>query len=922
MIFNIYKVPRTLPLILCMLLGTYFAFAQTTDSLKRLALDSNVRTYPVLHGYRNDTNQVAAIGYLKGGNALTSTPTAYVYNALSGRLAGLNVSLNNGMPGSDNATLSLRGLAPLILVDGVPRFPSGINPEQIESITLLKDALSTAMLGMQGANGALLITTRSGRNTRGYTFDATVQTGVSSSLQERKPLSAFDYATLYNEALVNDGRVPIYSSAALQGYKDQNNRFLYPNVDWSKELFKDNAPFSRYTINSEGSGKNINYFVSLDYLNQQGLLKENPANTYKTNTNFERFVFRTNLEMDLTPRLKGTLNLYSNIGDQNAPGNSFATLYSAFLNTPANAYPKLNPNGSLGGNILFSNNMYGQAVFTGYTKTNTTYGFADLGLKREMDDVLEGLWVKGRLAYNFNTNQFINRSKAFQTFQMNVGLANDTTYQRYGTQSSQVNTSAVTDRGQQIYMEGSGGYTHKTGDNTFNALLIYTYQNLRSTSQLAQKYNNAALQLSYNVQNKYIFEGAASYSGNSWFKPGNQYGFYPSVGFSWNVDQESFFAKDGFLNALKLRTTYGKVGNADPGYFTYRYAYINTGSAYYFGTGPGAVQGSEESALPSVRMASSALKFDAGLDLTFAKNRAFFTVDYYNHAFANLLQIRGQASALLGIAYPLENLGKSRTSGTEWTAGWADKVGSLGYTIGANLSFNNSKIIDNNEPAQPYPWMAKTGQPVNQVYGYLADGFVSTAGQGPVVEGYTSLPGDIKYKDLNGDGVINQYDVTAIGGQKPLIYYGFNVGINYKNFDLSVLFQGVEHNKQLLTGLGEWAFQNNGTGNAFEQHLNRWTPQTAATATYPRLSVGPNRNNNTNSSFWVNNFNYLRLKNVAVGYNLSTAFLNKISVKQIRFFVNGFNLATLSKTKRIDPESLSLGYPIQEVINGGITVKF
>lgn len=866
--------------------------------------------------------QVSAVGYLQGGKALTSTPMSFFNNALGGRLAGLYTSLSTGQPGSDNPSLLLRGLTPLILVDGIPRTIDGINPEQIESITLLKDALSTAMLGNRGGNGAILITTRKGRHTDGYSFDVTAQTGLSSSLKQRQILSAADYAMLYNEALANDGRAPLYSQAAIQGYRTGSDPYLYPDVNWQDQIFKSEAPLNRFNLSSEGGSKSVNYFVSLDYLTQNGLLKPLGTNTYNTNADYERFAFRTNLDIALTSRLKGTINLYTNISDQNSPGGSFPTLYSAILNTPNSAYPVTNLDGSLGGNILFSNNIYGQSVYKGYTKTSFNDGFADLSLRREMDDLLAGLWIKAKVSFYNRSMQLINRSKNFQTFQMNIDpVSSDVSYQRYGTQSTQVNTSSVTDRNQQFFAEGSAGYGKDINDNRLDLLMVYSFQNYRSSSQLPQKFNTVSLKATYNIKDRYIFEAVGAYSGNNWYAKGKQFDFYPAAGFSWNIDKEDFFGKDGLVNTLKLRATYGKVGNADPGYYSYRYSYSQA-SSYFFGTGPTSVTGLAEGTLPALRVASKALKMDVGLNAGLFKNRAYISADYYRNTLSDLLQVRGQASSLLGSAYPLESLGETRYTGFELSAGWADKVGDFGYRMNANISLNNSKVLDMNEPAMPYSWMQKTGQSVNQIYGYIADGYVATAGAGPVVEGYTAVPGDIKYKDLNNDGIINQYDVTAVGNNKPFVFYGFDLGLEYKNFDLSVLFQGVANRNMLLTGLGEWAFQNNGTGNAFEQHLDRWTPQTASTATYPRLSVGPNINNNVASSYWVQKVDFLRLKNVELGYNLRASFLEKIKVKQIRLFVNGANLFTFSDMKRFDPEGMGLNYPLQRVVNGGVTVKF
>lgn len=935
MIFYINAIHNKMALCICQA-GILMFLTLTVKAQDSTTIIRDTSTYkrftekpavPLLYTERAKENLVSSTGYLPG-TSLTSTPMAFYTNALSGRLAGLNTFNTTGTPGFDNSQITLRSFEPLILVDGIPRSLSSINPEQIESITLLKDALSTVLLGNRAGNGAMLINTKRGKTGTGYSFDITAQTSVSSSLKQRQAVSAADYAMLYNEALRNDNRSPIYTEADIQAYRDGSNPYAYPNVDWRDVIFNKTAPMSRVTLNSEGSSKKSSYFASLDYMNQSGLLKPLDRNTYSTNTDYERFIFRTNLEVELTSKLTGSLNIQSNINEINSPGGTFSGggftgLYNDLLNTPGNAYPVTNPDGSLGGNNIFSNNIYGQSVYNGYNRYIYNDAAGDLSLKYDLGNLLKGLWAQSRMSYYFNTLQYTLRSKKFQTFQMLTDPATgEVSYKRYGTQEPQINFNQVVDRNQQFYAEGTVGYGLSTGGNKLDLLAVYSYQNFRNLSLLPEKYNTAGLSANYSINDKYIIEAAAAYSGNSWYQPGKQFRFYPAAGVSWNIHKEGFFPANSFLTGLKLRTSYGKVGNADPGYYSYRYNYTNYGNAYVFGVPPTDVLGVEENAMPSVRVPEEALKFNLGLDIDFAKNKGYLTTEYYNNTFSGLLRTRGRASSLLGIDYPLENLGKTRYRGVELSSGWAYKIGKFGYTLGGNISFSRSTILDYNEATMPYSWMQVKGQRVGQMYGYIADGFVETAGGGPVVEGYTSVPGDLKYKDLNSDGVINQYDITAIGNNKPFIHYGFNLGANYKNFDFSVLFQGTENRNGLVTGVGEWAFENNGTGNAFEQHLNRWTPATAATATHPRLSVGTNINNNVNSTFWIQNLDFLRLRNVELAYNLQTAFLSRIKVNKVRFFLNGVNLLTFSKVKRFYPEGLSRSYPLQRVVNGGITVKF
>ncbi len=926
-------------------LSTFYLFAlfisistlsvngQNLDSLKirqdsvLKATDSISIVYPLLQGNRLSQNITGSVNQIKGSDLL-ATPTAFYRNALSGRLAGLNIVNNSGQPGSNLPSLAFRGRTPLILIDGIPRSIEEIDPNEIESVTLLKDAVSTALLGNRGSGGALLITTKTGKNINGYNFNASAQTGVTDNLKQRKILSSGDYATLFNEALANDGRAPVFSPTQIQTYKDGSNPILFPNVNWQDEIFKNNGSFSRVNLNSAGGDKKTTYFVSLDYLDQQGGLVTEDAAKSDTQPNYNRFVFKTNLDIALTKGLQGTFNLYASNSVQNQSGYNPNNIYSTILNTPSLSYPIFNPDSamSLGGNQIFTENIYGQAVRSGYVLRKNNEGFADLALKQSLDNLTKGLWLKARTSFFYNTLQILDRSKDFQTRQLVVNpITQVSTYNIFGNGNNyqQRNINSVPNRVQDFYLEGSAGYNHiSTSNNKLDVLLQYTFQNFRDRGLLPQKYNTAGLSATYGIKGKYVLEGALSYSGNSYFLPSKQYDFYPSAGVAWNVEKENFFSKTGFVNNLKLKASYGKAGDADASYFGYQSTYRQNATSYYFGPGPTASTGILENGLPVATMASSAYKFDVGLEMSFAKNRGNFLLDYYRNDLKDLLQVRGNNSSLIGIGYPLENVRDIRFSGVELTSGWADKIGEVGYSIAGNISFMNSENIDIDEPKMPFPWMQRTGQRVDQEYGYVADGYITTAGQGPVVEGYTSVPGDIKYKDLNSDGVINQYDVTGLRDDNPFINYGINLSLYYKNFDISALLQGVANREFLVTELGEWAFRNDGTGNAFEQHLNRWTPATAATATYPRLSIGPNINNNVNSSFWLQKLDYFRLKNAELGYTIKGQLMDKIKVRSIRLFVNGYNLFTSTDVTRFDPESLSLAYPLQRVINGGLTVKF
>jgi TonB-linked SusC/RagA family outer membrane protein len=504
---------------------------------------------------------------------------------------------------------------------------------------------------------------------------------------------------------------------------------------------------------------------------------------------------------------------------------------------------------------------------------------------------------------------------------MIIGGTGDTTYQRFGTDPlpQQNNSSAVTDRTQQFYSELSTGISRTFGQNTFDALVLANMDQYTSNWLLAEKYKSIAANVQYCFADKYIIQAAASYMGDNRYLPGKQAGFFPSAGLAWNLHKEDFLAHNPFINMLKLRASYGLNGNATPGYYEFITDYIGA-TGYVFGTAAGAVGGIQEATQGYMRTWEKSLKLNLGFDLGFAKEKGWLSFDYYKNKYQDLLQIRGDNTDLFGAMYPFENLGKNDYSGVEMNLGWADKIGRFAYVISGNLSTIKSKVVYNDEPAKPYGWMQRTGMPVGQFYGYIADGFATTAGQGPVVEGYQSVPGDIKYKDLNGDGVINLYDQTTIGSTKPVMFYGLNASLKFKNLYLDILFQGIANNQMMLTGNTVWEFQSNGKGQAYPHHLERWTPATAATATYPRLSVGTNPNNDVPSTFWLANASFLRLKNAEIGYNFTGGILKKANLKSVRVFVNGLNLLTFSSFDRADPETPFANYPVQKVINGGVSV--
>nr|WP_294897988.1 SusC/RagA family TonB-linked outer membrane protein [uncultured Pedobacter sp.] len=884
---------------------------------------------PVLYGEQSKGKLIQSVGVVNGAT-LEKLPVAILQNSFAGQLAGLYASQSSGLPGSDASTLTLRGHTPLILIDGVPRDISSINPEQVESVTILKDALSTAMLGIRGMNGAILITTRKKAEHAGTQFSFTAQAGLQTPIKLPKTLSSYNYAKLYNEALVNDGQLPIYTQADLDAYQNGTDPLGHPNINWYNTILKKNTDFNRYTLNAAGDYSSIKYFVSLDKLAQDGLLKENEANAYKTNSNYNRYTIRTNLDIKLDKNTSASLNILGSVEDFREPGNgsTYGTgipdIFGSLVSTPNNAYPVLNPDGSFAGNLNYRNNIYAQSTGSGYRQNNERNAFIDLGLKRNLDNLVSGLWAKASMSFNTFLSQYLNRQKQSEIYGYSKDpLTGDDIYNVLVEKTAQANGDAVGPRQQQTYAELSLGYDHNWKRHGISFLLLGSRDSYQYGAQLDEFYQNIASRLSYSFNDRYLVEFAGSYSGNNRYKPGQQYGFFPSVGIAWNVHNENFFKNNfDFINRFKIRASFGTVGNSNPGYYTYIQNYV-TNPGYMFSTGAAAVPGIANGPLANpYRTWEKSDKFNIGADIAFSKNRASINLDYFKNREYDLLQVPGHNSALLGTDFPEQNIGINQYHGIELNAGWKDRIGKVNYYVSGNLSTIDSKVIFGDEVTYDYPWQQHTGTRVDQQFGYIAEGFYDASNVPVVTQGYQPIPGDIRYKDLNQDGLINSLDQTAIGSKGPLTFYGASLGFQFKGFDFSALFQGVVNRDILTTGRSVWAFQNDGKGQAFEHNLNRWTPETATTATYPRLSIGTNSWNERTSTFWLKSGDYMRLKNMELGYTFTQGFLTRVKMQSLRLFVNGVNLFTISDFKNNDPESFNGGYPIQRVINGGISVKF
>lgn len=915
---------------------------------------------PVLYGEASPKSIVGSVATVYTRQLSTTPATLYAY-ALPGRLAGLYTQQNSGFrnPGtgnnfdvdifvgnipksgamepSDNTEISLwlRGQAPVTIVDGVQRDVFSIDPENIESISVLKDGLSTILLGQRSSRGVLLVTTKRARAGKPR-LSFTAQTGVQQSLRLPKPLPAWEYAYLLNEALQNDGKAPLYKEADFMAFRDHTSPYTHPDVNWYDAILRDNAPLSRYNLNINGGGNVARYSVSLNYTDQQGFFKTSPANSYNTNAGLKRYLINTDVNIDVSRNLSAGMQIFGRLQEATQPGAGTNSLLSDLLSTPGVAYPIYNPNGSWGGTNNLTTNLLSQTINSGYIQDNSKDVMANIDLRYDMGDWLPGLSVKGKGNLSIQSANAFNRSKRELVYRMAVAPG-DTFYTKYGQAITQRNDFITVFNAQYFFGQLSLNYDRQFGLHGLDAVVLADRRQTVFNYDLPGKATNLSGKVAYNYAGKYFIEGALNRSGYNRYMPGKQYGTFFAVGIGWDMVQESFIkGKAGWLNQLKLRGTYAHTGNGidNSGYYIWRQDFSENngvgGGVYEQGTARSPASGFQENSLANVNISwETARKLDVGIDVSLFDNQLQITGDYYHDRYADLLQIRGKSIALSGASYPPENIGINLYYGGELTLTYQGQMNDLNYFITANGSVEQSKVLFMDEQRRDYDWNKRTGMPVGMRFGYIADGFFQSAEEAAgnaTIAGYKPVPGDIKYKDLNGDGTINQFDEAPIGTFKPRIYYGISAGLSWKGFEISALLQGVANRTNYVANFAtEMGFQfvNFTYGQAYEQITGRWTPETASTATYPRLTADANHNyNKASSSFWVRNGSYFRLKNLNIAYNLPYGWMRRLRLGSVKVFANAQNLFTHAAYDFVDPEVGVGAYPIQRVLNTGINIKF
>lgn len=900
-------------------------------------------------------------------NDLIKYQSATILTGLQGRLKGLNVSPFRGMqllrtdantksdivgaiPNvgggiyGDNSEflISARGQSPVAIVDGVERDLYSIDPEAIESVTIQKDALSNMFLGMRSSRGALIITTKNPDAKGGFHLSLTGKFGISSALKSGpNPLSAYQYAYLLNEALLNDGKSPLYTYDDFEAYRNGTSPYLHPDVNWKDAIMNNSTTSQAYNLNVTGGGRVAQYFVSLGYYSENGLFKTSDANSYNTNFKYNRYLITSKVNINVTDEFKVSMSLMGRIEEGNQPGGISGTGYSDLLSnvwqTPNNAYPVLNPNGTYGGNASYTQNLYAQTTGSGYISSNTRDVVGTINLKYDFDKLVRGLSVGATGNISSQVRNAIVRTKQAQVFQYSITQQGNEAYDKYGDVSSQTNSYRSVSTYQYMYGKMYVDWERQFGMHGVKASLWGDTRTILNNYDLPMIPSNIGQKVEYNYDNKYFAQAAVTESYYNRYDNGRRWGTFWAVGLGWDISKEKFMEASK-IDQLKLRATYGHTGNGidNAGYFSYLKRY-NEDGGFWYSNGTSMSNGgsvSEISPLANTLLTwEKGRKANVGLDLTLLKNRLTLSADYYNDYYYDILQSRGKSIELLGIAYPAENIGKTRYYGLETQLSWQDHIGKVNYYVSANWSMEQNKRLFMDEQYVPYDYLKMTGQPTGTIYGLVATGFLTAkdiADGYPVMNGFNNIQaGDVKYKDMNGDGEINEFDRTVIGGDKPTCYFGIDLGFEWKGLEVTALIQGA-YNRDLYnsdrTLLEGFQVIGQSYGQAYTNLLNRWTPETAETATYPRLTAGGNMynyGNNWNSSLFVQNGNYIRLKNATVSYKLPENFCrNYLGGLRVKIFVQGQNLLTWSRTRLQDPEVTFTSYPLQRTITTGINLNF
>ena len=891
-------------------------------------------------------------------------PSSNFTNALAGNVPGIIAMQSSGQPGKSTSRFWVRGISTfgasasaMILVDGFERNNiDDLNIEDIESFSVLKDASATAIYGSKGANGVILITTKHGKAGK-ININVKGEASYNTRTITPKFIDAPTYANLLNEARVTRNLAPQYQPEELALIRSGLDPDFYPNVDWSKLLLKNGAMSYRADLSMSGGGNTARYFVSLSYVEDQGMYNtdETLRKKYDTNANYKRWNYRMNVDIDVTPMTIIKLGVSGNLNKRNSPGLGDQYLWSELFGFNALSSPVLYSNGYVPayGNNIHQMNPWVSSTRTGYNEEWDNNIQTNVTVEQKLDFITKGLSFTGRFGYDtYNSNHIYYRLWPAMYRANSRDSQGNIIWDKLFEETSMSQTSGG-DGSRHEFLEALLRWD-RTFDklHNFSAVSRFTQDERIQTRNIGTDIKNSvskrnqglAGQLTYNYALRYFIDFNFGYNGSENFADHHRYGFFPAFSLAWNVAEEPLVKKAlPWLNMFKLRYSWGKVGNDNMGRFPYLYTLdytpnigYNWGSNLSSGTIPGIHY--TQMASPNVTW-EVARKTDFGFDFVAFDNKFSLTMDYFHEKRTGIFIQRMFLPDITGLeSYPWANVGAVKSQGFDGNFQYKDHIGEINWTVRGNITYSKNTILERDEENNVYAYQYGKGYRVNQQRGLIALGLFrdyDDIRNSPKQSWGTVQPGDIKYKDVNGDGIVDDGDRVAIGAtDTPSLIYGLGASVSWRGFDLNLHFQGAGKYTFLINSGAVNAFRDGRWGNILQGITdNRWissdisgTKETEnPNAPYPRLSYGYNLNNQQSSSFWLRNGRFLRLKNLDIGYTLPKPMVNTIHLESVRIYISGQNLITWSPFKLWDPEldSRQRGqiYPITRSFTAGIQIS-
>ena len=928
----------------------------------------------VAYGAQKKVTMTGSVASVNIGSL--KTPVANLSNALQGKVAGIISVQSSGEPGYDNSTFTIRGIgtftgntSPLVIVDGVQRDDvnstyggayNNIDPEDIVSISLLKDASATAVYGAKGANGVMIITTKRGSVGKPK-ISIKAETGFTNFTKVPEMLSGVDYMMLYNESRRNSGLSEVYSREQILKTESGLDPYLYPNVDWIDKIYKNVSSVSNVNLNISGGSDLVRYYLSASFYNQGGQYNVKKENGYDPNLNYKRYDFRSNVDVNITKTTLLQMNLSAIMTDSRYPGIASNKLwYEAFSTSPV-AFPVRYPDGRWAGPPANAgSNPMNEVQNSGYTDTFRPALQSVFTVNQKLDFITKGLSAYARFSFDSYSEFNNKRTGGVDLWYTNQRDGNgELVFGKPIKEGSDELYYEHSDTGERvIYTEANISYDRTFGHHNVNGMVLYNMRNrmiATAGSAIASiPYRNQAIaaRFGYGYKERYLAEVNGSYTGSENFAPGHRFGFFPAASVGWVISNEPFFKNmTRTVDLLKLRASYGIVGNDNIGGTGDRFAYFTqfgSGNSYGFGPNGNLVYGIRETLLGSDKLTwEKSYKTNIGLEMMLW-GKLNLTLDYYWERRKDILIQRSSLPSMAGFdASIYANMGEMDNKGVDANLEYQTRIGNkVGLRLFGNLTYSKNKIVFRDEPAMQYAYQKSEGTRYGEFYGYIAEGYFQSEEE--IKKSPRQMrelaPGDIKYKDLNDDGVIDANDQCYLGKSWfPSWSYGMGFNINYHNFDLALFFQGVSdvsimaNGGSIDTGNGDWGASGVGivpfTGmglnpsNVITKALDRWTADNPrADAWYPRMTANAttNDNNYVNSTHWLKDGSYLRLKQASLGYTLENKKLMDKGIEYLYFYLSGQNLLTFSKFKLWDPELGSNGakYPLSRMVTLGMRVSF